>query len=162
MSEPSDADAFFAGLNYTMLVVTCRAGDQRAGCLIGFSTQTSIDPPRFLVCLSRNNVTTKVAAQAQYLGVHQLGREDLDLARLFGEHTAEDEDKFAQCAWTDGPHGVPILERAPAWLVGRVLSIGDGGDHAEFLLAPVATRRRVFARPLTLTDLPHLEPGHEA
>jgi flavin reductase (DIM6/NTAB) family NADH-FMN oxidoreductase RutF len=162
MSEQSDFEAFIGGLNYTMLVVTCRADEQRAGCLIGFSTQTSIDPPRFLVCLSRSNVTTRVAARAEYLAVHQLTREDVDLARLFGEKTGEDEDKFAQCAWSDGPHGVPILDRAPAWMVGRILSIGDGGDHAEFLLEPVESRRRVYARPLTLTDLPSLEPGQEA
>jgi flavin reductase (DIM6/NTAB) family NADH-FMN oxidoreductase RutF len=162
MSEHSGVEAFIGGLNYTMLVVTCRADDQPAGCLVGFTTQTSIDPPRFLVCLSRTNVTTRVAARAEHLAVHQLGREDVDLARLFGEHTAEDENKFTRCAWTDGPHGVPILDRAVAWMVGRVLSIGDGGDHAEFLLEPVDGHRRRYARALMFTDLPHLDPGQEA
>jgi len=162
MTDSSGVEAFIGGLNYTMLVVTCHADGRRAGCLVGFTTQTSIDPPRFLVCLSRANVTTRVAARAEYLAVHQLGLQDVDLARLFGEHTAEEEDKFSQCAWSDGPHGVPILDRAAAWMVGRVLSISDGGDHAEFQLEPVAGHRRSYARPLTLTDLPPMDPGQEA
>jgi flavin reductase (DIM6/NTAB) family NADH-FMN oxidoreductase RutF len=162
MTDSPGVEAFIDGLNYTMLVVTCSADGQRAGCLVGFTTQTSIDPPRFLVCLSRSNVTTRVAARAQYLAVHQLALQDVDLARLFGEHTGEEEDKFTRCAWRDGPHGVPILDRAAAWMVGRVLSIGNGGDHAEFLLEPVAAHRNSDARALTLADLPPLDPGQEA
>ena len=37
-------------LDYSMLVVTAAANDERAGCLIGFASQVSIHPPRFLVC----------------------------------------------------------------------------------------------------------------
>ena len=39
------------------LVVTAAAGDDREGCLVGFATQASIDPPRILVCLSVENAT---------------------------------------------------------------------------------------------------------
>ena len=39
-------------LDYPMLIVTARAGDERDGCLVGFATQASIDPPRFLVGIS--------------------------------------------------------------------------------------------------------------
>ena len=36
-------------LDYPMFVVTTRAGDESAGCLVGFASQVSIRPPRFLV-----------------------------------------------------------------------------------------------------------------
>jgi flavin reductase (DIM6/NTAB) family NADH-FMN oxidoreductase RutF len=39
-------------LDYPMFVVTTRAGDESAGCLVGFATQVSIRPPRFIVGLS--------------------------------------------------------------------------------------------------------------
>ena len=48
-------------LDYPMYVVTTRAGDQRAGCLVGFTSQVSIGPPRFLVGLSDKNHTYRVA-----------------------------------------------------------------------------------------------------
>ena len=49
-------------LDFSMLVVTAFDGRERAGCLVGFSTQCSIDPPRYLVCISTANHTARVAA----------------------------------------------------------------------------------------------------
>jgi hypothetical protein len=49
--------ALVGGLEYPMFIVTARAGGEPLGCLVGFATQTSIRPPRFLVCLSHNNRT---------------------------------------------------------------------------------------------------------
>jgi flavin reductase (DIM6/NTAB) family NADH-FMN oxidoreductase RutF len=40
-------------LEYPMFIVTARAEEEPLGCLVGFATQTSIDPPRFAVCLSQ-------------------------------------------------------------------------------------------------------------
>lgn len=37
-----------AELDYPMLIVTTRSGGELDGCLVGFSTQCSIDPARFL------------------------------------------------------------------------------------------------------------------
>ena len=39
-------------LDYPMFIVTTRAGDERSGCLVGFASQVSIRPRRFLVGLS--------------------------------------------------------------------------------------------------------------
>src|SRR4051794_41781759 len=47
-------------LDYPMFIVTVAAGGERAGCLVGFATQCSINPPRFLVCLSDKNRTFRV------------------------------------------------------------------------------------------------------
>src|SRR3982750_801842 len=63
-------------LDYPMLIVTAAAGGQRAGCLVGFATQCSIDPPRMLVCVSKANHTYRVAVDADVLAVHFLRRDD--------------------------------------------------------------------------------------
>src|SRR5215208_8451384 len=57
-------------LDYPMFIVTAASGDERAGCLVGFATQCSIHPPRFLVCLSDKNRTFRVAQGADLLAVH--------------------------------------------------------------------------------------------
>ena len=49
-------------LDYPMFVVTTRAGADRAGCLVGFTSQVSINPSRFLVGLSKRNHTYRVAS----------------------------------------------------------------------------------------------------
>lgn len=48
-------DAFIDRLNPDMYVVTATAGDERAGCLVGFASQCSIRPVRFVVWLSKVN-----------------------------------------------------------------------------------------------------------
>jgi flavin reductase (DIM6/NTAB) family NADH-FMN oxidoreductase RutF len=151
-----------AGLDYTMLLVTTRHGERLGGCLVGFSTQTSLHPFRYLVCLSRSNVTTRIAATADHLALHQIGADQLSLVHLFGEQSQDGTDKFARCDWTPGPHGVPLLAGCPSWLIGRIVSRTDAGDHVAVLLAPVAAARTGPPFALRYSKLPPLSPGHPA
>ncbi|MDT5015814.1 MAG: hypothetical protein QOD39_1974 [Mycobacterium sp.] len=161
MTEPFEK--LVSLLDYPMYVVTTRGGDESAGCLVGFTSQTSIHPPRFLVGLSKRNHTYRVAEGAEHLAVHLLARRHTELARLFGSETGDEVDKFARCAWGPGPHGMPILEDAAGWFVGAVLSRHDLGDHVGFLLEPVAgDAPDEFEQLVTFADVRDLDPGHEA
>jgi flavin reductase (DIM6/NTAB) family NADH-FMN oxidoreductase RutF len=163
-----DIDPFVAPLDYPMLVVTVagdaseRASTERDGCLVGFATQCSIQPARFLVCLSKANRTYRLAAAAPVLAVHLLSRDQLALARLFGEHTADDIDKFTRCGWRPGPHGVPLLDDCPHRLVATVLDRTDLGDHTGFLLAPLVVESTAGIAPLMFSAARRLEAGHPA
>ncbi|MCX8562053.1 flavin reductase family protein [Mycolicibacterium mucogenicum] len=163
MTPDSAFDDFIDLLDYPMFVVTVQAEDQTGGCLVGFATQASIDPPRFLVGLSTSNRTTSIARTATHLAVHLLPREQLKLAELFGSETGDDVDKFGQCDWHVGPADTPILDSAVAWFVGEIIGRFDMGDHVGHLLAPVAggtsgTERR----PVYFDDVKDLSPGHGA
>ena len=59
-------DELVGGLDYPLWIVTAAAGEERDGCLVGFGCQSSIDPSRFLVCLSKNNRTYRVAKRAEH------------------------------------------------------------------------------------------------
>lgn len=149
-------------LDYFMLVVTTAAGGERAGCLVGFSTQCSIRPPRFLVCLSDKNHTTRVAARADALAVHFLPDTGAHLAELFGSQTGDAVDKFARCRWHEGPEGLPILDECERWFAGRILERRALGDHIGFLLEPVAAQKADAGSTFAFHRAKHLEPGHEA
>ncbi|WP_319434205.1 flavin reductase family protein [Mycobacterium sp. RTGN5] len=151
-------------LDYPMFVVTTRVGDERAGCLVGFSSQVSINPPRFLVGLSKRNHTYRVATDgATHLAVHLLAKGHRELARLFGGQTGDQIDKFSRCEWSDGPEGLPILTDAAAWFVGRILDRFDLGDHVGHLTEPIAgAAPDQFGDLVTFADVKDLEPGHEA
>lgn len=150
-------------LDYTMFVVTTTSNGSASGCLVGFATQTSIDPSRFLVGMSKRNHTFEVAAEAEHLAVHVLARRDIELARLFGSETGDEIDKFERCSWHSGPAGMPILDDAPAWFVGQTLRRIDLGDHMGYLLEPVAGYvAQDDAKLLSLSDVDDLEPGHDA
>jgi len=167
MEEPMDGpDAFdrmTSLLDYPMYVVTTRVGDESAGCLVGFASQVSIGPPRFLVGLSKRNHTYRVAQRADHLAVQLVPRRHCVLARLFGSETGYRIDKFPRCAWHSDPTGLPILDDAAGWFVGVVLSRYDVGDHVGFLLEPVAgSAPDKFEQLVTFTDVRDLDPGHAA
>ena len=150
-------------LDYPMFVVTTSVGDESAGCLVGFTSQLSIGPPRFLVGLSKRNHTYRVAQRADHLAVHLVPRQHRELARLFGSETGNRTDKFARCTWHSGPSGMPILDDAAGWFVGEVLSRYDVGDHVGFLLDPVAgDAPDKFEQLVTFSDVRDLDPGHHA
>ena len=150
-------------LDYPMFVVTTAYDGHAAGCLVGFATQASIDPPRFLVGLSNKNHTHRVALDAARLVVHVLDAESKELARLFGETTGDDIDKFTQCSWHPGADGIPVLDEAPAWFSGTVGDRMSAGDHTAFLIdIDLAEVRRQPSRLLRLSDVADLDPGHEA
>jgi flavin reductase (DIM6/NTAB) family NADH-FMN oxidoreductase RutF len=149
-------------LEYPMFIVTARAGDEPLGCLIGFATQTSIDPPRFAVGLSHNNRTFRHGKDAPVLGVHCVPEDADDLAELFGGETGDEVDKFARSAWHEGPEGVPILDACANWFVGRVLWRRDAGDHDLFLLEPIAAARDGGEGEFTFPRAKRIEPGHDA
>ncbi len=144
-----------------MFVVTTAAGGRRDGCLVGFLTQSSIDPARLLVCLSDKNRTCRTARAATHLGVHVLDRAQLDLAALFGSETGDEIDKFERCGWDD-VDGVPVLHDAPRYAVGRILETAPWGDHIGFHVEPAEVVVRRPCDPLMFSDVRDLKPGHDA
>jgi flavin reductase (DIM6/NTAB) family NADH-FMN oxidoreductase RutF len=165
MSDPGTEafDKLVALLNYPMYVVTTQADGTPAGCLVGFASQTSIHPPRFLVGLSRRNHTFRVASNASHLAVHVFGHEHLDLVELFGGQTSDKVDKFDRCSWHRGPEEMPVLDDAAAWFVGEILERFSLGDHVGHLLAPVGgSPPQELKTWVSFGDVHELQPGHEA
>ena len=163
MTDPRRVTQDLLGdVDYPMYIVTAAAGEELAGCLVGFTTQCSIDPPRFLACLSDKNRTYRVAQGADVLVVHLVPDTEEELARLFGSETGDDVDKFARCEWTPGPGGAPVLSACRNWFAGRVLARWPAGDHTAFLLEPVDAAREPAEEPFSFHRARRFEPGHEA
>lgn len=153
---------FVADLDYPLFVVTTQHAGERSGCLVGFASQVSIDPPRMLVCISDKNHTHALAQHAEVVAVHVLSPGQHELAELFGEETGDRTDKFAHCSWHPGPGEVPVLDDAARHMVGRVLERVPFGDHLGLLLAPVEVGVHDAPVAFTLRDAADIEPGHDA
>lgn len=153
-----------ADLDYPLLVVTVAADGERSGCLVGFTTQCSIHPPRYWVCISKANRTWGVAVRAQNMVVHVPSPEERALAELFGETTGDEVDKFARAEWVPGPDGItPVLSGSARWFAGRVVQQVDSGDHTSFLVEPFAAssaRERQERGQLGFQAAKDLDPGH--
>ena len=142
-------------------IVTARAGGKRAGCIVGFASQVSIHPLRFLACVSKKNATYTVARAATRLGVHAVPKTERELATLFGGETGDEIDKFARCDWFEASDGTPLLVACPSRFLGRTVEQIDLGDHLGIVIGVEQTwhGRPDFAH-LTVGDLANLEPGH--
>jgi flavin reductase (DIM6/NTAB) family NADH-FMN oxidoreductase RutF len=150
-------------LDYPMIIVTTAAAGERSGCLVGFHTQCSIDPARFLVCISKANHTADVVSQAETVVLHFLTKDDRSLAELFGEQTGDEVDKFERCRWRAGPDGVPVLSDVPAWVAARIIDRFDPGDHVALVVEPFTGEAADEPAPqLSFQDVRDLEPGHPA
>ena len=150
-------------LDYPMFIATaCNDASERAGCLIGFATQSSIDPSRFLICVSKANRTYRVARTASVVAVHFVPASATALAELFGGRTGDEVDKFARCDWRTGPAGVPVLNECRNWFAGAVVDRFDLGDHVGFLLDPVEVQLEVPQRQFNFHRARRIDAGHGA
>ena len=161
--EADDFAELIASLDPAMAVVTTMSDRERAGCLIGFHAQSSIDPARYVVWLSKANHTFRVGLHARYFAVHFLGEADIEVARLFGTQSGDDVDKFACCSWEPGPEGLPLLADCPhRFTATRIALLDEGGDHVCFVLQPLEVAPAAPFQPLRLSGTTNLTPGHES
>jgi len=135
--DPGAFHEIVSNLEYPMFVVAAAADGDADACLVGFTSQCSIDPSRFAVFLSKENHTYDVALRAEVLVVHRLRADQHQLAEHFGGKSAyDDPKKLRECEWTAGPGGSPVIEGCD-WFAGRVLQHVDTGDHVLFHLEPI-------------------------
>jgi flavin reductase (DIM6/NTAB) family NADH-FMN oxidoreductase RutF len=151
-----------AQLDYPMFIATVAAGGERAGCLIGFATQCSIHPARFLAGISDKNRTFRVASGADSMAIHLVPENATELAELFGGETGDELDKFERCEWRPGPGGVPLLDACPNRFVGRIVERVDFGDHLGMVLEPFLAEEDEESGQLGFHRAKRIDPGHEA
>ena len=158
-----DISPFVDRVDYPYFVLTVRAPDEEmSGCLAGFVTQCSIEPPNFIACISRLNHTLGVALRASAMGLHLLGQDQVSMARVFGEETGDVVDKFAQVEWRLGTSGAPVLTDVAVAVEGTILGHFAVGDHEAFLVRAIGAVTGPGQGLLTHHTSPPLQPGHPA
>lgn len=155
-------DDLMSMLDSPVFVVTTQADGQPSGCLVSFATQTSRQPPSFMLGLPASDPIREIAGRSDFLAVHVLPRQQRVLAEVFGGPAENPADRFARCSWRAGPMGMPILDAAAAWFVGKTVSRSDVADHVAYLLEPVAVWAPESGEELLyLSDIDDIDPGEE-
>ncbi|WP_235735710.1 flavin reductase family protein [Nocardioides alcanivorans] len=156
-------DQLMAAVDAPLIVVTTALDGEKAGCLAGFHTQSSIGPAGYCVWLSKANHTYRVGLRATHFAVHFLTDADMALAERFGTLSGEDTDKFAGLDLETGAGGVPLLTACPNRMaLERVTILDDGGDHVCLTTRVLSAESGADFAPLRLSDASHLDPGHES
>ena len=153
-------EPFISQAENSLLVVTTANEEELAGCLVGFATQCSIQPPRFIVCVSKVNHTFFAIERSGSIALHLMREDQIQLASLFGEETGDTVAKFARCHWHFGLTGAPILDDCAAWVEGRIIHRFGAGDHEAILVQPLDGGGDTGHRVLTNQRSPQFQPGH--
>jgi len=165
MNRELDTDGFdtlMRSLDPPLIVVTTAVDGEQGGCLVGFHAQSSIEPGRYSIWLSKANHTYRLALRSTHLAIHFLAEDQLPLAEVFGTLSGDDVDKFEGFATDLGAGQVPMLGDAPNRLVvRRVALLDEGGDHVCLTTEPIAAHTAGSFRPLRLSQAAGLVPGHE-
>lgn len=148
-----------SALNYPMVVLTTLSGSHPVGCLVGFSSQSSMEPFRYTVFLSVKNHTFDAVSVGSEVCVHFLASNQKDLARLFGEWSDDDIDKFDHCDWTEAPNGAPLIAGVVRWFAGPVVAHDATGDHHGFAVEPRAAQSGPWPGQLDYQRVLDLEAG---
>lgn len=147
----------------SLIVVTTAAEGERAGCLVGFHTQSSISAERYCFWLSKANHTYRVSLRSAHFAVHFLTAEDLAVAEQFGTLSGEDVDKFSGVECDSGQCGVPLLRAVPnRMVVERTTMLDDGGDHVCITARVVSAEATGAFAPLRLSHVGRLTPGRSS
>lgn len=157
----SGLDDLMGSVDSPLIVVTTSAEGERAGCLVGFHSQASIDPEHYCFWLSKANHTYRVALRSERFAVHFLTDVDRESARHFGSLSGMETDKFAGLDFTVTEDGVPLLADLPNRLiVERIAMLDDGSDHVCLTARVLATEFGQSFTPLRPSQLRDLKPGH--
>jgi flavin reductase (DIM6/NTAB) family NADH-FMN oxidoreductase RutF len=121
---------------------------------VGFTATSlvalSLEPPLLSFNLSRTSSSWSAVEDAEYVAVHLLAEHQEDVAATFARSGA---DRFATpTAWDFGPYGVPVLEDVLAWMVCRVETRVEAGDHAVVIGRVVEAGYHPEHRPLVYHD----------
>lgn len=108
-------------------VVTATGPDGPAGMTTNAVASLSLQPRLLLVCFEARARTLEVVRASRRFAVNILRAEDEDLAGVFASKRVA-RQKFADVTHTE-EHGVPVLDRALAWVVCDLRELRPGGDH---------------------------------
>jgi 3-hydroxy-9,10-secoandrosta-1,3,5(10)-triene-9,17-dione monooxygenase reductase component len=108
-------------------VVTATGPHGPAGMTTNAIASLSLSPRLLLVCFEARSRTLEVVRTSRRFAVNILRAEDAELAAVFASKRVGRE-KFEAVTHTE-EHGVPVLDRALAWVACELRELRPGGDH---------------------------------
>jgi len=111
-------------------IVTSTGPDGPAGMTTNAVTSLSLEPLLLLVCFETRSRTLEVVRESRRFGVNVLRAGDEQLADVFASKRVGPDkfDALTHHRWSER-HGVPVLDRALAWVACELVELLRRGDH---------------------------------
>ncbi|MEP9379464.1 flavin reductase [Aquabacter sp. CN5-332] len=107
-------------------VVTSRMGEESVGLTVNSFASVSLDPPLVLWSIDRKSRSFAHFEASGRFTINVLAADQIALSRHFGR---SGPDKFKDVAWSEGAHGVPVLDGVAAVFECHREAAHAAGDH---------------------------------
>jgi 3-hydroxy-9,10-secoandrosta-1,3,5(10)-triene-9,17-dione monooxygenase reductase component len=130
-------------------IVTSIGPDGPAGMTTNAVTSLSLRPLLLIVCFETRSRTLEVVRESRRFGVNVLRAGDEELAGVFASKRVGPEkfEALTQHRWSE-QHGVPVLDRALAWIACDPVELLRRGDHEIGIGAVIGTGASDDGEPL--------------
>jgi flavin reductase (DIM6/NTAB) family NADH-FMN oxidoreductase RutF len=130
-------------------IVTSIGPDGPAGMTTNAVTSLSLLPLLLIVCFEASSRTLEVVRGSRRFAVNVLRAGDEELAAVFASKRVGPEkfETLTEHRWTE-QHGVPVLDRALAWVACELSELLRRGDHEIGIGEVVATGASAEGEPL--------------
>lgn len=129
-----DMKAFFS-MSYGLYIVSSKANNKAAGCVVNTLAQVTSEPARMSVTVNKDNYTARIIEDSGvFAGVVLSQNATMELIGKFGFGSSSDSDKFAGLRTAVDGNGVPyVTEQTVARFSCRVVDAVDVGTHVIFI-----------------------------
>jgi flavin reductase (DIM6/NTAB) family NADH-FMN oxidoreductase RutF/rubredoxin len=128
----------FYKLSYGLYIVCSKAGNKINGQVANTVMQVTAEPPKFSVCINKNNLTHDYIQESNVFTVSILSKDaDMDIIRNFGFRTGRNFNKFGQLDHAEYKPGITkvpiILSNCTGCIECEIDSSKDVGTHTIFI-----------------------------
>lgn len=130
VTDPDSLEAFkqaFRRHAAGVVVVTSLASHGPVGFTATSLASLAAVPPLATFNMARISSAWPAMTVGNLVAIHTLGPRTRGLAELMA---ADHDLRFVGDHWVTGPHGLPILPAATAWMAGRIVETHDVHDNA--------------------------------
>ena len=114
-------------------VVTTKNNDEINGMTANALTSVSLEPPLVLVCIDRDNYTSKLINESKVFALNILGNDQQELSDIFARPGAGKADNLHDLKTSEAVTGAPIIDGCLSYLDCRVTKVYAEGDHNIFI-----------------------------
>ncbi len=148
-------------LSYGLYIVSSKREKKYNGQIANAVIQVTSEPPKILVCLSKNNLTHEFVKESRIFSVSILEKDTpLKFIGPFGFRSGKDLDKFKEVAHKVSRKGTPyVTEHTLGYLECQVTQTLDVGTHTVFVGKLVQAEKLKKGEPLTYAIYHEIKKG---
>lgn len=108
------------------VVTTKDSEDRNIGMTVSSFNSVSLNPPLVLWSIDKESGCFDAFQQCEYFAINVLTEAQKDISNVFAQ---QNTDKFASVDFSEGNHGLVLIDNCAAYFQCKIAHRYEGGDH---------------------------------